>query len=55
MTTQKFRQLTFSPHVGVDLKSLVRPELVTFRAHDGLELSGWLYRPKETRADLVLT
>jgi len=46
MTTQKFRQLTFSPHVGADLKSLVRPELVTFKAHDGLELSGWLYRPK---------
>lgn len=46
MSTQKFRQLTFSPHVGVDLRSLVRPELVTFKAHDGLELSGWLYRPK---------
>ena len=23
----------------------VRPELVTFKAHDGLDLSGWLYRP----------
>jgi dipeptidyl aminopeptidase/acylaminoacyl peptidase len=46
MSTRKFQQLTFSPHVGVDLKSLVRPELVTFKAHDGLELSGWLYRPR---------
>jgi dipeptidyl aminopeptidase/acylaminoacyl peptidase len=44
--SQKFQQLTFSPHVGVDLKSLVKPELVTFKAHDGLELSGWLYRPR---------
>lgn len=44
--TRKFRQITFSPHVGVDLTALVRPELVTFKAHDGLELSGWLYRPK---------
>jgi dipeptidyl aminopeptidase/acylaminoacyl peptidase len=23
----------------------VRPELVRYKAHDGLELSGWLYRP----------
>jgi dipeptidyl aminopeptidase/acylaminoacyl peptidase len=46
VATKKFRQLTFSPHAGVDLTALVRPELVTFRSFDGLELSGWLYRPK---------
>lgn len=40
------RQLTQSPHAGVDLTTLVRPELVTYKAHDGLELSGWLYRPR---------
>ena len=45
VATQKLRQLTFSPHAGVELAQLVRPELVKFRAHDGLELSGWLYRP----------
>src|SRR5262245_12131959 len=44
--TLEFRQLTFSPHPGVDLASLVRPELVTFKSFDGLELSGWLYKPK---------
>ena len=44
--TKAFRQLTFSPHVGVDLAALVKPELVTFKSFDGLELSGWLYRPK---------
>lgn len=27
------------------MKKLVRPELIRFPAHDGLELSGWLYRP----------
>lgn len=41
-----FRQLTFSPHAGVDLAALVKPELVKYPAHDGLELSGWLYRPR---------
>jgi dipeptidyl aminopeptidase/acylaminoacyl peptidase len=46
MKTQQFRQITFSPHPGVDLAALVRPELVTFKSFDGLELSGWLYRPK---------
>ncbi len=40
------QQLTFSPHAGVDLTQLVSPELVTFKAHDGLTLTGWLYRPK---------
>ena len=43
--TNGFRQVTHTPHDGVDLPKLVRPELVTFKAHDGLELSGWLYRP----------
>jgi dipeptidyl aminopeptidase/acylaminoacyl peptidase len=46
MKTKQFRQLTFSPHVGVDLAALVRPELGTFKSFDGLELSGWLYKPK---------
>ena len=41
----KFRQVTKSPHAGIDLAKLVRPELLTFPAHDGVELSGWLYRP----------
>jgi len=42
---QPFRQLTFAQR-AVDFTTFVRPELVKFRAHDGLELSGWLYRPK---------
>jgi len=47
--TKAFRQLTFSPHPGVDLAALVKPELVTFKSFDGLELSGWLYRPKNQK------
>lgn len=43
--TDAFRQLTASSHAGVDLSRLVKPELVRYRAHDGLELSAWLYRP----------
>ena len=38
--------VTHSPHAGVDLGSLVRPALIRFLAHDGLELSGWLYLPR---------
>ena len=37
------RRLTQSPHEGVDPGALVQPRLVRFAAHDGLELSGWLY------------
>lgn len=44
------RQLTRSPHPGVDLQQFVRPELVKYKAHDGLELSGWLYRPQNAKA-----
>jgi dipeptidyl aminopeptidase/acylaminoacyl peptidase len=43
------RQLTRSPHPGVNLDELVRPELVKYKAHDGLELSGWLYRPQNAK------
>jgi len=42
---RRLRQITQTPHEGVDLATLARPQLVTFKAHDGLELSGWLYRP----------
>jgi dipeptidyl aminopeptidase/acylaminoacyl peptidase len=42
-------RLTDVPHPGVDLSDLVKPELVKYRAHDGLELSGWLYRPPGAR------
>jgi dipeptidyl aminopeptidase/acylaminoacyl peptidase len=34
----------------VDLAQLVKPEPRTFKAHDGLELSGWLYLPKDFKA-----
>jgi dipeptidyl aminopeptidase/acylaminoacyl peptidase len=44
--SEKMWQLTRSPHAGVDLNGLFRPELVRFKAHDGLQLSGWLYRPR---------
>lgn len=35
---------------GIDLGQLVRPELIRFAAHDGLELCGWLYRPRHAAA-----
>jgi dipeptidyl aminopeptidase/acylaminoacyl peptidase len=50
MSTQQFAQVTKSPHAGVDLTKLVRPELVRYTAHDGLELSGWLYRARGAAA-----
>jgi dipeptidyl aminopeptidase/acylaminoacyl peptidase len=42
----RLRQVTQAPHVGVKLEELVRPKLVRFKAHDGVNLSGWLYRPR---------
>jgi dipeptidyl aminopeptidase/acylaminoacyl peptidase len=37
-------QVTRSAHAGVVLTELAEPELIQFRAHDGLPLSGWAYR-----------
>ncbi|MBA3694126.1 MAG: S9 family peptidase [Acidobacteria bacterium] len=45
LKTRQLAQLTDSPHAGVDLTKMVRPELVEYAAHDGLKLSGWLYKP----------
>ncbi len=38
------RQLTHSPHEGVALLGLVKPEPIQYNARDGVRLSGWLYR-----------
>ncbi|MGE4070450.1 MAG: prolyl oligopeptidase family serine peptidase [Lysobacterales bacterium] len=46
----RYTRLTESPHPGVDLGALIRPELRKFKGHDGLELSGWLYLPKDYKA-----
>jgi len=45
LETESFHQITDSPHAGINLGQLVRPELVRFFAHDSLALTGWLYRP----------
>ena len=50
LSTEEYTRLTWSPHPGVDLATLVKPELRTFKAHDGLALSGWLYLPKDFKA-----
>lgn len=49
VATGTFKQVTQSPHEGVVLDELVRPELVRFTAPDGVQLSGWLYRPREAK------
>ena len=46
----RLTQVTHSPHPGVDLDRLVRPRLVRYPAHDGLELTAWLYEPPGTTA-----
>ena len=57
MKSQRFTQISRSPHAGVDLSTMVRPELLRYKADDGLELSGWLYRPRDLKgpAPVVLS
>jgi dipeptidyl aminopeptidase/acylaminoacyl peptidase len=54
LATRRFTQVTRSPHAGIDLAALARPELVRYRAQDGLELSGWLYRPRDSKGPLPM-
>ncbi len=55
LATNDFRQITFSPHPGVDMPRLAVPELVQFPAHDGLPLTGWLYRASNEPGPLVMS
>ncbi len=50
LSSKQFKKLTDSPHPGVNLKTFATPELVTFKSFDGLELSGWLYKPTQGTA-----
>ncbi|MGH7918922.1 MAG: S9 family peptidase [Candidatus Dormibacteraceae bacterium] len=52
--SEQMRQTTTHVPAGVDLAGLVHPELVHFPAHDGLELTGWLYRASERPGPVVL-
>jgi dipeptidyl aminopeptidase/acylaminoacyl peptidase len=47
-------RVTESRHDGVDMASLVRPQLVEYAAQDGVKLSGWLYRPAGVAGPLPL-
>ena len=49
-------KLTDSPHAGISLDDLIKPTLLAFKSFDELELSGWLYLPKnfEQPGPLVL-
>jgi dipeptidyl aminopeptidase/acylaminoacyl peptidase len=44
--SQRYTQIAPVAMPGVELSTLVRPELRKYQAQDGLELSGWLYLPK---------
>ena len=44
--SQRYTQIAPVALKGVDLSTLVKPELRKYKAQDGLELSGWLYLPK---------
>jgi dipeptidyl aminopeptidase/acylaminoacyl peptidase len=42
----KYEKITHSPHPGIALDELVKPESVTFKSYDGHDVTAWLYRPK---------
>jgi dipeptidyl aminopeptidase/acylaminoacyl peptidase len=49
IASQRYTQIAPLAIAGVDLSALVKPVLRKYKAQDGLELSGWLYLPKDFR------
>ncbi|HKU13369.1 MAG TPA: S9 family peptidase [Steroidobacteraceae bacterium] len=47
LASRRYVQIAPVATPGVDLATLVKPELRKYKAQDGLELSGWLYLPKD--------
>jgi dipeptidyl aminopeptidase/acylaminoacyl peptidase len=45
--SQRYTAIAPLAVAGVDLSTLIRPELRKYKAQDGLELSGWLYLPQD--------
>jgi len=55
LRTRQLTQLTHSPRAGIDVTKMVPPELVHYTAHDGLQMSGWLYRTRDAKGPIVLS
>ncbi|MCV4690692.1 hypothetical protein OFC38_31565, partial [Escherichia coli] len=49
----KLSQMTKSDRSGIDARSFVSPELITYKSFDGLSVSAWFYRP--SGADRIIT
>jgi len=45
VATGKLEQWTVSETGGIDTRQFVEPELIRWKSHDGLMISGFLYRP----------
>jgi dipeptidyl aminopeptidase/acylaminoacyl peptidase len=51
----RLRRVTHTPLAGIDRSALISARLVRFPAHDGIELSGWLYLPAAPAGPAVLS
>lgn len=50
LRSNKLSQITKSEKAGIDPRTFVEPELVTYKSFDGLGISAWFYRPKGSGA-----
>lgn len=51
LQTERSRRLTDNLNPEIDPSHLVKPDLITLRARDGLEFYGYLYKPLQGSAD----
>jgi dipeptidyl aminopeptidase/acylaminoacyl peptidase len=49
LNTGQLERWTTSETGGLNAQSFIEPELVKWKSFDGLEISGWLYRPSAAR------
>jgi dipeptidyl aminopeptidase/acylaminoacyl peptidase len=49
LNTGRFERWTTSETGGLNAQNFIEPDLVKWKSFDGLEISGWLYRPSAAR------
>ncbi|MGI6162682.1 MAG: S9 family peptidase [Bacillota bacterium] len=46
-------QITCSSRCGIQDDGFVEPELIHFKSYDGLQVSAWLFKPRDTQHELL--
>lgn len=52
LAAKSLMQVTKSSRSGIPQSSFIEPELIKYKSFDGLEVSAWYYKPRNTKANI---